>query len=722
MSEPDTIDAMGNTDVANNNGNDVNMEPVEATVERGKAPASTTGEPTETAGESTLHADIDPLSVERTWDHSNRKVIVYNINKFIKNKDLPKLQNDWLPKLEDPTSIKICKWKKPPNGTWLLATLETEEMVEPFLNLINANRFLNKKGQVLHAKPSDSKLEQELEGNKRGDDEKDDDNKRKPHDDDRGDTKRLKPNGPLADNDVRDKLTPLWKLSYEDQLTEKKRELIKRSCMKLVQEVKNKFKSLEKEAKRNNHRKAVKVYDWLKQKRAIEVEEIIPSPLQQEYRNKSEMTFGYRQESETTKVPAVGFMAAGWAGGVSKPHMLQNCPWEICAIVDIVDAFLATSQIPPYDSRVHRGLWRTLTIRSSKRTGEVMVVIIHAPATGGAGTDEKEDYSDIFAAERDRLVTMLTEKDLSPPERNFPDGATPLPISPTAVPLKVTSIFFQDYEGLSNPKPDHPVQHAFGKTSISEQLGECTFQISPGAFFQVNTECAEILYQQVVNKIQQVCPDPANTILFDVCCGTGTIGMTCMKAGVASTVIGVDISEPAIENARLNAKLNGFTSEQTRFVANRAELVMGQELSKVKHLKKAIVAVVDPARDCLHGDVIRALRGYEQIQRLIYVSCNPTGSLIKDTALLCAPPTKKYLGKAFRPTSAQPVDMFPMTSHCELVLTFDRLTDEEAGVEAKEVKSEACESELKEMPVVGNEVAIETTQEERASTEDTVAG
>jgi hypothetical protein len=109
MSETDTIDAMGNTDAANNNGNYVNMEPVEITVERGKVPASTTGEPTETVGDSTVHADIDPLSVERTWDHSNRKVIVYNINKFIKNKDLPKLQNDWLPRIQRPSRFASGK-------------------------------------------------------------------------------------------------------------------------------------------------------------------------------------------------------------------------------------------------------------------------------------------------------------------------------------------------------------------------------------------------------------------------------------------------------------------------------------------------------------------------------------------------------------------------------------------------------------------------------------
>ena len=94
---------------------------------------------------------------------------------------------------------------------------------------------------------------------------------------------------------------------------------------------------------------------------------------------------------------------------------------------------------------------------------------------------------------------------------------------------------------------------------------------------------------------------------------------------------------------------------------------------------------IDPAREGLHPDVIKALRSTKEIQRLVYVSCNPTGSLVKDTAMLCCPATKKYKGLPFKPTRAQPVDMFPLTPHCEMVMTFDRMTAEEAqGELAKE--------------------------------------
>ena len=249
-------------------------------------------------------------------------------------------------------------------------------------------------------------------------------------------------------------------------------------------------------------------------------------------------------------------------------------------------------------------------------------------------------------------------------------------------------------------------QHAYGATYLTEQLRDCKFQISPGAFFQVNTEGAEILYQLVVDKVREVSqPNPMQTVLFDVCCGTGTIGITCLKAGVVGQVVGVDISEPAIADANRNAILNGYTTNEmstvsdtsndndcnnpsTRFVASRAELVLGREIHNAKQRQRQtddngtikemkFVAVVDPAREGLHADVVKAIRSNQRITRLVYVSCNPTATLVRDAALFCSPPTKRYTGRPFRITSAQPVDMFPLTNHCEMVMTFDQLTEDE---------------------------------------------
>lgn len=171
-----------------------------------------------------------------------------------------------------------------------------------------------------------------------------------------------------------------------------------------------------------------------------------------------------------------------------------------------------------------------------------------------------------------------------------------------------------------------------------------------------------------------------------------------MKAGVVGRVVGVDISEPAILDAKRNASLNGYSTELsddsihadeapvTRFIASRAELVLGKEIHRAKHQQRCndaptaflqFVAVVDPAREGLHADVIKAIRSNNQIGHLVYVSCNPTATLVRDAALLCSPPTKRYTGRPFRIVAAAPVDMFPLTNHCEMVMTFHRLSEGE---------------------------------------------
>ena len=362
-----------------------------------------------------------------------------------------------------------------------------------------------------------------------------------------------------------------------------------------------------------------------------------------------------------------------------------------------------------------------------------MIILTHAPLTGAEGNkwkDENVDYSQEWEKEKARLVDVLQKAELPVLSESGEDLGWK---------LKITSFLLMEFEGLSNPSPDQPVQVVYGKPYLEEQLGKCTFQISPGAFFQVcwsngccflfcfgeqrantifhrlpssidsiccmqvNTPGAELLYGIVMDQLREYNPKTEDgkekkKVLFDVCCGTGTIGLACLKEGVVDRVVGVDISEPAIEDAKRNAKLNGFedTPEnpeaKTRFVASRAEHVMSKEIQLAKKYSKehgggkdaqAFIAVVDPARDGLHADVVRALRNTGRIQRVVYVSCNPTGSMIKDAGLLCSPTTKRYGGTPFKPTVAYPVDMFPLTNHCEMVMTFDRVTEEDISGEPK---------------------------------------
>ncbi len=693
-----------------------------------------------TKGEQAAAATAEKETQPNTnpMETSNRKVIIYNVDKFLKPKVVEKLVKNWT----KGTDIRVSRAKKPPRNNWIVVTVEHEDMVETLLNILNDGTHKNKRGGTLRAqRPAEASMD--AKGGKRSIDQSGGDGRN---------SKRCR-NEPIecvkTPDEVRDKLTPYWKMSYQDQLQTKTKMIVSRCLSKIITEIKKKFQTLLKEQRKNNRGNSSvdPLYGWLKGKNSITLDPILGAPQTLKYRNKCELTFGYRhsyelneqgqpvvveEDAETKdvsqqestnesqsekrrkiqKVPAVGFMAGGWAGGVSDPHGLSNIPDVVCGIANVINDFLRTSPIPPYAPKTHRGIWRTITIRSSERTKQCMIIIVHAPASGGAGKreDGSDDYTSVFEGEKQRLVDML-KKPIPIPARTYATNIEDSARTGTNTEKKqhcdvaVTSLFFQEFEGLSNPGPDHPVQHIEGKKYIEEKLLQCVFQISPGAFFQVTTEGAEQLYNVVVEKVKEVTPHPKDTLLFDVCCGTGTIGLTCMKEGAVGKVVGIDISEPAIKDAIINAERNGYkcseessswaNNELTRFIASRAELVMNKEASNVPR-NCHVIAVVDPAREGLHPDVIKALRHQPELERIVYVSCNPFGSLVKDAGLLCSPATKKYRGLPFKIASARPVDMFPLTDHCEMVMVFDRMTQKECNGEddAQENEKEKDETSV----------------------------
>ncbi|KAL7559574.1 hypothetical protein ACA910_006982 [Epithemia clementina (nom. ined.)] len=902
--EPETKLVKDTENKNNNNNNIKGTDPTtEPNVEEAKDSKNTQTKPPTNNNEE--------VAAHESWDNTNRKVVIHNMFKFLDGKKSRKLAEQWAQDASKGAAtssrIEIYKVRKPPSDTFMVVTLSQTHMVQPFVDYINNNpNVTNKRGGKLFAKPAveksgdddndendDDERDSRDQGHKKrkNRDEDDKDNPNKDDDDDgssmggggggnrqertskRGmkrqhrDTIMEEARRPITADEIRERITPLFRLTPQQQAGHKQRDMIRNCARKMIQEIKGRFRALERDVNRrdknkNNHQ--TKSYKWLNQQRCINVDKVctVPSPL----RNKVEFTFGYRyiyqtnpstqqgeqqeqatmqvescdpmdtkttsdddpnsktpvapdsksglvetdvemkeattnktnsnevsndqqqlskddqmsqplgipDEKETIKAPAtgeggtssntaggegnttglkdelaqkhqeqqqpatskissLGFMAAGWSGGVSKPHACANIPSEMCTLVDLFEDFLKDSPLPPYDPKHHQGFWRYLTVRTSRRTQQCLLILVHAPVTGGVGDDGTVDYSLVWETEKKRLIQTLESAELPIKKSASSKGEGEEDV--LLGHLKITSLFFQEFEGVSHPPPEHPIQHVFGQTVLEERLGKCRFQISPGAFFQVNTEGAELLYQIVMDKLSQVIDredknknakndvkkdkeseqpsnnaseQPSNNsttkkkrvILFDVCCGTGTIGLACLKEGVVDQVVGIDISEPAIQDAKRNAELNGFGNQRsqnddgtsnddmqptTRFVASRAEHVMAKEISRAtkaarssnSNVEHVFLAVVDPAREGLHADVVKALRQTEQIQRIVYVSCNPTGSLIKDAGLLCAPPTKRYSGRAFRPTSASPVDMFPLTNHCEMVMTFDRVQDDE---------------------------------------------
>ena len=187
--------------------------------------------------------------------------------------------------------------------------------------------------------------------------------------------------------------------------------------------------------------------------------------------------------------------------------------------------------------------------------------------------------------------------------------------------------------------------------------------------------------------------DRVGGTLLDVCCGTGAIGVTLSPA--VERVVGVELVPQAVEDARHNAALNGVLNCQ--FLAGKAEVILPGIIPQLSSSEEgggggggggeggvgggvggggsgSVAAVVNPARAGLHYRVVRALRNQPAVRRLVYVSCKPDGEAMRNFIELCCPPDpqKKLTGEAFSPRVAVPIDMFPHTQHCELVLLLER--------------------------------------------------
>lgn len=185
-----------------------------------------------------------------------------------------------------------------------------------------------------------------------------------------------------------------------------------------------------------------------------------------------------------------------------------------------------------------------------------------------------------------------------------------------------------------------------GDGYIKDYLGEYCFKISPLSFYQVNPVQAEALYNIAIENAEIT----TNDVVFDLYCGIGTISLFAAKH--AKKVYGIEIVKQAIEDAKENAKMNNI--QNAEFIAGDTEIILTDLIDNKKIIPN--VVIVDPPRRGLDNTTITNILKI-QPKRVAYVSCNPA-TLVRDLSLL----EEKYEIKMI-----QPVDMFPFTSHCEVV-------------------------------------------------------
>ncbi|XVF20221.1 hypothetical protein REPUB_Repub11eG0179200 [Reevesia pubescens] len=365
---------------------------------------------------------------------------------------------------------------------------------------------------------------------------------------------------------ARDAVTPLAHMPYVDQLVHKKN-----SIMQMLKKL------------TRNARKACpngfSLPEWILKSRErgglpCELEGIIESPVVNGYRNKCEFSVGYSQQGR----PTVGFMIGNFREGVTAVEEPMNClnvSKIACKYASILQEFLQHSSLPIWNRFKNTGFWRQLTVREGRSVGkvvdenpeanisEVMLIV----QVSSVGFDDAQ-----ITSEFERLAQA------------FAAGA-----AANSPPLPLTAFVIQDHQGISNVAPTDaplrsiPIQKAESglelettNNVVDARIHDCIsnlrFSISPTAFFQVNTLAAEKLYS-LAGKWAGLGPD---TLLFDICCGTGTIGLT--LAHRVGLVIGIEMNASAVQDAHKNAEINGI--KNCRFICSKAEDVIGSLLKE----------------------------------------------------------------------------------------------------------------------------------------------
>jgi 23S rRNA (uracil1939-C5)-methyltransferase len=360
------------------------------------------------------------------------------------------------------------------------------------------------------------------------------------------------------------------------------------------------------------------------------VNKICPSAKTRFYRNKLDYTFSAQRwfmREELEAAPPDGFPF--------EPGLGYHMPRKYDRVFDVKECHLQPdpsnairlvvrdeamkNEIPFFDLRKQVGFLRTLTIRTAN-TGEVMVIL--------QVTYDKMEWIE-------KILVRL--------EREFP---------------QITSLQFVINGKKNDTFADLTIQCWKGNPYITEKMpkpdgsGFLEFRVGPKSFYQTNSDQAYQLYRLAweMAKIQ------SHELVYDLYTGTGTIAN--FISGQAKKVIGLEYVADAIEDAKVNSKINQVTNTEF-YAGDMKDLLTEKFLSQ--HGKPDVI-ITDPPRAGMHEDVTRMMLKANP-ERIVYVSCN-AATQARDLKILC----EKYSIEA-----VQPVDMFPHTMHVENIVSLRRI-------------------------------------------------
>lgn len=326
------------------------------------------------------------------------------------------------------------------------------------------------------------------------------------------------------------------------------------------------------------------------------------------YRNKTQVPFGY----------ADGKVVAGFYQ--KRSHEIINM--QSCLIqTDISDQIVETMrqlcqelEIDPYNESLNLGVLRHVIVRVGFKTEEIMVTLV-------TRTHEIPNS--------ELLIQRLVSK--YPKIKSIAQNVNP----------KVTNVIFGDETRI-----------LYGESYIYDEMNGIRFAISPRSFYQVNPIQTETLYSKAVEFAQLT----GEEVVFDAYCGIGTI--TLFLAQQAKQVYGVEVIQEAIEDAKMNARLNGF--ENTQFTVGKSEEIIPLWIEN--GIIPDVIVVDPPRKGCDRTLLDTMLEAGPR--RIVYVSCD-SSTLARDLRIL--------IDGGYKLEVVQPVDMFPQTSHIECVVLLTKV-------------------------------------------------
>ena len=359
----------------------------------------------------------------------------------------------------------------------------------------------------------------------------------------------------------------------------------------------------------------------------IELPEMMPilgSKHVARYRNKLEFGFSNKKWLTSEQVASGVQFDCMDAVGFHIPGAFDKIlDIEECHLMDDINnrlrngirAYALAHGLTFFDLRQQTGLLRNMMLRTSA-TGEIMLLMQFCMR----GADDE--------AQAKALLEHL--------HATFPE---------------VTSLLYVNNTKCNDTIGDLDVQTFAGTPFIYETMEGLRFKVGPKSFYQTNTEQAYELYKVARNFAALT----GDELVYDLYTGTGTIAN--FVARQARQVVGIEYVPEAIEDAKVNAALNGL--DNTLFYAGDMKDILTTGF--IERHGKPDVIITDPPRAGMHADVVNAIL-FAAPRRIVYVSCNPA-TQARDLALF---------DTDYRVTKVQPVDMFPQTHHVENVVCLER--------------------------------------------------